>query len=327
MSATTALLIDTDAGIDDAVGLWWAATNEAVDIVAVTSVWGNVDVGQATSNVRRILHLNDLDHVPVGRGAAGPFGPAPQLNPAAFIHGDDGMGNTGRAPAQDPAPDEPAVDVLHRVVHAHPGEIVLVTLGPLSNIAAAIAADPTWAGRVRRLVVMGGAVVAQGNALPVGEANIAHDPTAAQLTFAAPWIEPPLMVGLDVTLAATLGPNEIELAREHRTPAAADLAEQLAFYQRFGGGFCEVDGEFPSHDALAVIAGVHPDIVGGPTLPLAVSTGPGPAQGMTVVDRWIPFFERRGGVQTIPEGFHACQVAMEVDAVRFRAEIRRLFGG
>lgn len=322
----TSLLIDTDGGIDDAVGLWWAATQPDVDVLAVTAVWGNVDVVQAASNMRRVLHLAGLDDVPVGVGASGPFGAAPELNPAAFIHGDDGMGNTGRPPAPGPAPSEPAVDVLHRIVHDRPDQVVIVTLGPLSNIAAAIASDPTWAPRVRQLVIMGGAILAQGNAMPVGEANIAHDPIAAALVLGAPWSRSPLLVGLDVTLVATLTPAEIELAREGRTVAGADLGDQLAYYQRFGGAFCVVEGEFPSHDALAVMAAVHDDIVSGPTLPLAISTSPGPAQGMTVADRRVPFFVQRGGVQTIPEGFHPCRLAMWVDAARFRAEIRRLFG-
>ena len=323
---STLLVIDTDGGIDDAVGLWWAATQTDVDLLAVTAVWGNVDVWQAASNMRRVLHLAGHDGVPVGVGASGPFGPAPELHPAAFIHGDDGMGNTGRPPAPGPAPSQLAVDLLLRTVRDHRGDVVLVTLGPLSNIAAAVASDPTWAGDVGQLVVMGGAVLAQGNALPVGEANIAHDPVAADLVFGAPWRRPPLLVGLDVTLRATLTPAELALGAQGRTAAARDLTEQLEFYQRFGGGFCEIDGEFPSHDALAVMAAVHPDIVSGPTLPLAIATAIGPAQGMTVVDRRMPFFERRGGVQTIPDGFHACRIAMEVDAPRFRAEIRRLFG-
>jgi purine nucleosidase len=322
----TVLLIDSDGGIDDIVGLWWAATQRDVDIVGVTAVWGNVDVDQATSNLRRVLHLASRAHVPVGRGAAVPFGPAPALNPAAFIHGEDGMGDAGRPPAPGPPPTATAVDVLRDEVHRRPGEVVVVTLGPLSNLAEVIAADPTWAGTAARLVVMGGAVLAQGNAMPVGEANIAHDPVAAQVVFGAGWASPPLMVGLDVTLQATLTPDEIALAREGRTPAAADLAEMLATYQVFGGAFCEVDGEFPSHDALAVIAAVHPEIVSGTVLPMAISTGTGPAQGMTVVDRRWPFFQRRGGVQTVPPGFSPCHVAMEVDAARFRREIRRLFG-
>lgn len=321
----TTLLIDSDGGIDDIVGLWWAATQPDVEIAAVTAVWGNVGVTQAAVNLQRVLHLAGLGHVPVGVGLDEPWRHAPELSPAAFIHGDDGMGNTGRPPAPLPPPSESAVDVLRRVVDERPGEIVLVTLGPLSNIAAVLELDPTWATRATRVVVMGGTVVAQGNAMPVGEANVAHDPHASAAVFAAAWPEPPLMVGLDVTLRATLTTAEIDLAREGRTPAATDLADMLAYYQPFGGGFCEGD-EFPSHDALAVMAAVHRDIVDGPTLPLAVAVEPGPAWGMTVVDRRQPFFERNGGAQTMPDGFHPCHVAMEVGAARFRAEVRALFG-
>lgn len=322
----TTLLIDSDGGIDDIVGLWWAAAQADVEIAGVTAVWGNVGAAQAASNLQRVLHLAGRAQVPVGVGADEPWRDAPELSPAAFIHGDDGMGNTGRSPAPLPAPSEPAVDLLRRIVDDRPGEVVLVTLGPLSNIAAVLEADPTWATRVARLVVMGGTVVAQGNAMPVGEANVAHDPHASAAVFAAAWPEPPLMVGLDVTLRATLTTAEIDLAHEGRTPAATDLADMLVSYQPYGGGFCDGD-EFPSHDALAVMAAVRREIVSGPVLPLAVAVEPGPACGMTVVDRRQPFFERNGGAQTMPAGFHPCHVAMEVDAARFRAEIRKLFGG
>lgn len=318
-------MIDSDGGIDDTTALWWAATQPDVTIVAVTAVWGNVEVHQAAINLQRVLHLNGMSSVPVGVGGPGAWREAPKLLRADFIHGADGMGNTARAPAPLPPPTARAVDVLRRVVDERPGEIVVVTLGPLSNIAATLEADPSWAARVKRLVVMGGAVAVQGNAMPVGEANVAHDPHAAAAAFAAAWAHPPLMVGLDVTLQATLCTADIELARRGLTPAAADLADMLAFYQPFGGTFND-HGHFPSHDTLAVMAAVHPAIVSGPVLPVAVAADKGPAQGMTVVDRRQPYFARNGKHQTMPEGFHACHVALSVDVARFRSEMRAMFG-
>lgn len=321
----TLLAIDSDGGIDDAVGLWWAATRPDVELLALTSVWGNVDERIAAANLCRVLHLTGRAHVPVAVGAASAFGPAPHLMPADFIHGVDGVGNTGRPPAPFGPIATPAVELLRSVVDEHPGEVVVVTLGPMTNIAEVVTADPDWATRVRRLVVMGGAITSQGNAMPVGEANIAHDPHAAQTAFAAPWATPPLLVGLDVTQTARLSDDDIALAKEGRTAAAVDLADLLVYYRRFGGGFCP-PGEFPSHDALATMAAVLPGLVTGPVLPLAVETHPGPAQGMTVADRRRPFFARNGGEQDMPGGFHPCEVGLEVDAVRFRHEIRALFG-
>jgi len=319
------LLIDSDCGIDDAVGVWWAALRDDVDLLAATSVWGNVDEQIAARNLCRVLHLAGRPGVPVAIGAGEPFGPAPDLIPAAFIHGSDGVGDTGRPPAPFGPVEATAVDLLRRTIDERPGEVVVVTLGPLTNLAHVVTADPTWATRVRRLVVMGGAIVSQGNAMPVGEANIAHDPHAAQTALSAAWTTPPLLVGLDVTQTARLHDEDVDLALEGRTPAAADLGEMLVYYRRFGGAFCP-DGEFPSHDALAVMAAVLPGIVIGPVLPVAVETHPGPAQGMTVADRRQPFFERNGGAQNLPDGFHPVEVGLDVDAARFRAEVRWLFG-
>ncbi len=319
------LLVDSDGGIDDAVGLWWAAVRDDVELVALTSVWGNVDERIAASNLCRVLHLAGRPQVPVAIGAGEPFGLAPLLVPADFIHGVDGVGNTGRPPAPFGPVDTPARELLRRTVDDRPGEVVVVTLGPLTNLAHVVQADPTWATRVRRLVVMGGAIASQGNAMPVGEANIAHDPSAAQVVLSAAWSTPPLLVGLDVTQTARLHADDVDLALLGRTAAAADLGEMLVYYRRFGGAFCP-PGEFPSHDALAVMAAVLPGIVGGPVLPLAVETHPGPAQGMTVADRRQPFLERNGGVQNLPDGFHPVEVGLEVDAPRFRAEIRALLG-
>ena len=325
MAAVAPMIIDTDCGIDDAVALWWAALNPDVELLGVTTVWGNVDLATAAVNSCRIIHAAGRTDVEVTIGAESPWGPAPSLVKADFVHGADGIANLGWPPGPLNPTSEPAVEMLRRIVDARPGEVVVVTLGPLANIAAVLDADPTWATRVKRLVVMGGAVATHGNAMPVGEANIAHDPFAAQLALSAGWSRPPLLVGLDVTHRATLTTAEIELAREGRTPAAVYLAELLAFYQTFGGTFCE-PGEFACHDALATMLAVHPDRARTAVLPTAIDTHAGPAQGMTVVDRRQPFFAVSGRTQATPDGFSSVDVAFEVDVAWFRAEIRRLFG-
>ncbi|MFT3854695.1 MAG: nucleoside hydrolase [Ilumatobacteraceae bacterium] len=321
------LLIDTDCGIDDAVALWWAATQPDVELVGITTVFGNVDLAAAADNARRVLELAGRESTPIALGASEAFGPAPTLRRADFIHGADGVADTGRRPRRPVAGGGPnAVELLHGAVHAAPGEVTVVTIGPMANVAEAIAADASWAPAVRRLVVMGGTIECQGNALPMAEANIAHDPHAAATALAAPWATPPLLVGLDVTQRATITAELLALAHEGRSPAGADLAELLSFYARFGGTFCAA-GEFPCHDALAVMAAARPGLVSGPVLPTAVQTGDGPALGMTVADRRQPFFEAAGQHQALPEGFHPCEVGTAVDVDAFRAELRALFGG
>jgi purine nucleosidase len=326
MSERVRMIIDTDGGVDDAVAIWWAATSPDVELVAVTTVHGNVGLGLATDNVCRVLEACDAPAVPVAAGYAEPLGPIPDLRPADFIHGTDGLGNTFRPRAAFGPIQLHAVDLLQRLVDDNPGELVVVPIGPLTNIAAAIEADPTWAGRVKRLVIMGGAALTQGNALPIGEANIAHDPTAAAIVARAAWSTPPLMVGLDVTHLATFTTTEVALVEQHNTAAGAFLDAPLAVYRRYGGTFC-APGEFPCHDALAVMAAVHPAMVTGPVLPLAVQVAAGPALGATVIDRRVTFFAAAdGGKQAMPDGFAPWQIGLEVDVAAFRAELRTLFG-
>jgi purine nucleosidase len=320
------MIIDTDGGVDDAVAIWWAATSPDVDLMAITTVHGNVDLGTATDNVCRVLEACGAPTVPVAVGHTGALGPVPELRPATFIHGEDGLGNTHRPKASFGAVAEPAVDMLLRIVAEHPGEIVLVPIGPLSNIAAAIRTDATWATKVKRLVVMGGAALTQGNAMPIGEANIAHDPTAADIVALAAWATPPLLVGLDVTHLATFTSAEVELVEQHNNAAGEFLDAPLAYYRRFGGTFC-APGEFPCHDALAVMAAVHPAMVTGPVLPLGVQVAAGPAQGATVIDRRVTFFAASGGGdQAMPAGFAPWQIGLDVDVDAFRAELRGMFG-
>ena len=327
------LVIDTDGGVDDAVAIWWAATSPAVEIVAITTVHGNVDVDTATDNACRVLHACGAAGVAVARGHGAALGPVPDLRPADFIHGTDGLGNTFRPRAPFGAVSDHAVDVLRRIVDERPGEVVIASIGPLTNIAAVIQADPTWATRVRRLVAMAGAALTQGNALPAAEANIAHDPTAADIVVRAPWATPPLLVGLDVTHQATFTAAEIDLVVQRNNAAGEFLDQPLAVYRQFGGTFC-TPGEFPCHDALAVMAAVHPEMVTGPVLPMAVQVGPGPAQGATVVDRRVTFFAAaaarssagsESAEQALPDGFAPWQIGLEVDVESFRANLRAMF--
>src|SRR4051794_19112050 len=151
------VIIDTDGGVDDAAALWWAITDPRLDVVGITIVWGNVSLDIAAGAVLRVLAAAGRTDIPVALGEAGPIGPAPDLRPATFIHGDDGLGNAGpRLPDGISVVDEPAADLLRRLVHGRPGEVSLVTIGPLSTIGRLVADDPTFAAEVDELVVMGG---------------------------------------------------------------------------------------------------------------------------------------------------------------------------
>jgi purine nucleosidase len=294
--------------------------------LAITVVWGNVPVEVAAASVLRVIHAAGRADVPVAIGEAGPIGPAPALKPASFIHGEDGLGSTGREPAPIAAIATHAVDVLWQTVDQRRGEVTLITLGPLSNVARAVA-DLSFAANVADLIVMGGSARRGGNALPAAEANVAHDPDAAHDTFVAAWPSPPLLVGLDVTHTATLTSAEFALLAEQRSAAARFLDEPLRFYARHGTTFTAPD--CPCHDLLAVLACADPAIItDAPVLPLAVDRGGDAAWGATVVDFRAPLFavSGPGARQDTPPTFTPWRIALGVDTARFRALARKLFG-
>jgi purine nucleosidase len=225
------VVIDTDGGIDDAVALWWALTDPAFDVVAVTTVAGNVRVGQAAALVRRVLQQCRRDDVTEAQGE--------DLTARRSDRHDAPLSLFGA-----PAGAVGAAEMLAGL----PDGTDLITLGPLSNIAAAIALDATLPSRLGRVVIMGGPIEAH-------EFNFDHDEAATQVVLDAPWSSPPLIVGLDRTEEATLTDDEFALLAEHRTPAAAFLDAPLRAYRNVHGG-----GDCPVHDLLAVLAYVDPDV-------------------------------------------------------------------
>jgi purine nucleosidase len=172
-------LIDTDTASDDAVALIMALRTPSASVQAITVVSGNVGVEQATRNA---LYTAELcgSSVPVYGGAGRPLVRAAAH--AEWYHGRDGLGDQGYPPPKRSPEKQHAVDAIIATAHATPG-LVLVTLGPLTNIALAISRDPSWIANVSRCVVMGGAPCTEGNVTPAAEYNIWVDPEAARIVF------------------------------------------------------------------------------------------------------------------------------------------------
>jgi purine nucleosidase len=173
------MLIDTDTASDDAVALTMALRSPDVEVLAITIVAGNVGTEQGSRNARYTVELCGKS-VPVYEGARRPLVREPYL--ATFFHGEDGLGDRGYPPPHTPAAPGHAVTVLVETVRAHPG-LTLVTLGPLTNVALALAQAPDIAEKVARCVVMGGNACAVGNVTPAAEYNIWCDPEAARICF------------------------------------------------------------------------------------------------------------------------------------------------
>lgn len=211
------LIIDTDPGIDDALALLLALSAKSeLEVEAITTVNGNVGVDQVTKNVFRILDVAGRSDIPVYKGNGKPL--MRENDNCEEFHGDDGLGNLGFKEVPGTVKEEHAVDFLIRKVREEKGEITLVPIGPLTNIAQAVQKDPEFAKNVKEVVIMGGAEHG-GNMSPHAEFNFWTDPEAAKIVFQAGF-ERVTMVGLDATNYVFLSPTLRELLYLINTPVS-----------------------------------------------------------------------------------------------------------
>ena len=177
------LIIDTDPGVDDAQAILMAAAHPNAKIEALLAVGGNVGLEHTVRNALTLVEVVDQD-IPVYAGCGAPL--VSFQEDAAFVHGSDGLGGTGIVPKSRKAESEHACTALVRMVSAEPDEFTLVAIGPLTNIAVALKLDPDLPNKLKRFVIMGGAVTGKGNTSNVSaEFNIYHDPEAAYVVFEA----------------------------------------------------------------------------------------------------------------------------------------------
>ncbi|MDQ3856665.1 MAG: nucleoside hydrolase [Chloroflexota bacterium] len=275
------LIIDCDTGIDDAVALAYALASSDADILGIGTVHGNVESNLAAENTLKLLKVAGRTDIPVAVGAATPI--LRPLLTAKWVHGEDGLGNSNLPPSGLQPTGEHASDQIIRLAREHPGQVTLVPIGPLTNLALALLKEPELPGLIREVVLMGGAAAEPGNVTAVAEANIWHDPHAASLVFSASW--PVSMVGLDVTMRTMLLETHLERWRAAGTPVTEWLLKVVPFYFEFysaslGRRACAM------HDAVAVgLALGQVEVLKAHVLPVSVATEEGPAFGQTVVDR------------------------------------------
>lgn len=249
------MIIDTDPGIDDAMAIFWAHASAEIDLIGLTSIFGNVYVNQATRNALALVEILGAD-IPVAGGADAPL-VMPPLAPSHFVHGDEGLGDL---PAPQPgrsADPRGAVDFLADACADDPGAVTIMAIGPLTNLARALIDRPDIVANVGRIVIMGGSVRAGGNATAHAEANIWHDPHAAAAVFAAAW--PVEMIGLDVTNEIYCDGGDFAEISGKAPECGGFLGRIGQFYLNFyesrtGARACRL------HDPAAVIAAVRPEL-------------------------------------------------------------------
>ncbi|WP_020134323.1 nucleoside hydrolase [Streptomyces sp. 351MFTsu5.1] len=302
------VIIDCDTGVDDALALLFAVRHPGIDLRAVTCVAGNTDVDGVVRNTLTVLEQAGAGDIPVARGAERPL--IEPVRTAQHVHGLDGMGDLGLPAPTRVAVDVDAVTLLRREILASPRPVTLIPTAPLTNIALLLRTHPEVVRNIERIVFMGGAV-ATGNATPVAEFNVWHDPEAAAVLLTAG--VPITMYGLDVFERVVVPAADVQRLRASTEPSLRMAGELLAHRDPASTGDPTPTGGLG--DAGAVCAVVDPDGLTTELLPVEVSLAPGPTRGQTVVDR-----RRRPGESEIHDGEREVtlvDVGLGVDVERY----------
>ena len=277
------IIIDSDPSPDDAVAILTAlASPEDLEVLAVTTVAGNVPLSFTSKNARKALELAKRTDVPVYAGASAPL--VRKLVTAAHVHGRTGFDGYELPEPVTPLADGFAPEVIVDLVMRRPlGEVTLCCLAPLTNVALALAKEPRLASHLKEIVLMGGAFSEGGNITPAAEFNIFVDPEAAARVLDCG--APVTMIPLDCTHQALTTRKRMERLRTLRTPVAEAFYHLLTFNKIFDENKYGWEGG-PLHDATVIAYLLRPELFSGPKVNVAVECSSSLTLGMTVVDWW-----------------------------------------
>jgi purine nucleosidase len=294
MSEGIPLLLDVDTGIDDALALLYLCGSPEAQLLAVTCVAGNVDARQVAENTRAVLELVGRSDVEVALGRQVPLVRPLQIAPET--HGPRGLGYAQLPPPRAPISPRHAADLMIEEARRRPGQVTLITTGPVTNLAVALVREPELPRLLKGLVMMGGSYRSSGNTAPTTEWNVACDPEAMAIVLAGWAVEGaprPLALGLDVTERAKMTPDHLAELRQRSQAADNDplmrfVDDALRFYMEFHSRFDGFYGAF-IHDALAVAAALDRSLVRTEAVRVEVELGGTWTAGETVTDwrrRW-----------------------------------------
>jgi len=267
------VIFDTDPGIDDAMALALLARRPEISLRAITTTFGNLDIASTTRNAR-LLHARLGLCAPIAQGAHKPLA-TPFNGGVPWVHGADALGNTTSAYTDLPLPPldpRPAHQLIIDLARAHPGQLTIIAVGPLTNLARALQEAPDIANLIAGLSIMGGAFGTnghRGNVSPVAEANFASDPHAADIVATAAW--PVTFIGLDVTQELVMTEAYLRDLQEKGGADGQLIWDVSRFYQSFTQNTRDIQGVF-AHDSLAALHAVRPDLF---------KTRPGPVRVVT----------------------------------------------
>jgi purine nucleosidase len=322
------LLLDVDTGIDDALALLYAAASPDAELVAVTALHGNAPVEDTERNTRAVLELGGRTNVEVAAGSASPL--LRPLETTPETHGQRGLGYATLPEPGFPRSSRFGPEVIVAAARQRPGELTLVTLGPLTNLAVAVLAEPRLPRLLRRWVAMAGAFRVPGNTTPVSEWNIHCDPEAARIALGA-WqaavdadeAQPRAMImGLDVTERARLLPAHLEAmtARAGDGALSTFARDALRFYFEFHARYDGFYGAFV-HDPFVVAAALDPGLIRTEAASVDVDASHGPGDGQTIAD-WRRTTGRRPNADVVVEGDADAFLARLVERVAGLAAAR-----
>lgn len=295
------IILDVDTGIDDAMALSYAIGTAGLEVVAVTTVAGNIDVYRATTNTLNVLSFLGREDIPVHRGATRPL--ARSHRAATHVHGEDGIGGADLPTSGRSVDVTPGPATIVRLARERPGELTLIAVGPLTNLAIALNVEPRLVDLIPRVVVMGGAYYVPGNITSHAEFNVWEDPDAAAQVFAAGFDDLTL-IGLDVATQVGFHRSDWDrLERMGNLSPSAELVRRISRTTFEGMGLAQTY----LHDPLAVGVALDPTLVSVERVAVEV----------------IPTGEAEG--QTRVAGPGAINVATGVDAKRFLASFHASF--
>jgi len=276
------VIIDTDPGVDDSVAILLALSNSKAQVDALTIVHGNSnDVVKLANNACTVLEIAGRPDIPVFIGSALPLSNKEGLG-AEFVHGNNCLGDIELPHIKhQPHPHQHAVEFIVSHVKQHPKEVVIIALGPLTNIALALQLYPGLAENVKDIFIMGGAINVPGNASPVAEANIYDDPEAAKIVFNAKWPNPISVTALDLSTRVRANHSFFTPLRDSNKASGKFTYDILKFYQDCHTNIFK-NPDMPVHDGTSVMSFLYPELFEGYLTHIEIETEGKWTRGMTV---------------------------------------------
>lgn len=294
------IILDTDPGIDDAMAIFFAFQSPDIEVLGLTTVYGNVPVTMSARNALTLCELAGQD-IPVTQGVGMPW-VGPESTYAHFVHGDDGFGNIDFPASKRSLDPRSSAQFIVDTARQYPGEVTIVAIGPLGNLALALRLEPDLPKLVKGVAIMGGAAFVPGNVTPVAEANIWNDAYAAEIVFAADWEL--TMFGLDVTTAAPFMPEFLDELAEKNEKLGGFVRDSSQFYVDFYSQGRE-DRICYFHDAMPLAFLVNPELFEITSGHVRVSTDP----------------LNKGQTTVAPEGTTASPLWLEASQIKVAVKV------